>query len=142
MTRPPSTLRRWLSGWLRPVRIGSAGRAGEHLAEQHLRRRGYRILGRNVRVAGGELDLVAEAPDRLTIVVVEVKSSASTTASRWRPEARVGHDKQQQLRRLAQSMVKQRHLTDRPLRIDIIAVERVGDGPAVIRHHENAVTAG
>ncbi|MEQ9461041.1 MAG: YraN family protein [Phycisphaeraceae bacterium] len=142
MTRPPSTLRRWLSGWLRPVRIGSAGRAGERVAEQHLRRQGYRVLGRNVRVAGGELDLVVEAPDRRTIVIIEVKSSASTTASRWRPEARVGHDKQQQLRRLAQSLVKQRSLTDRPLRIDIIAVERPPVGEPVIRHHENAVTAG
>lgn len=52
-----------------------AGRQGEEAAARHLRRAGYRILGRNLRNRFGEVDLLAEAPDQRTIVVVEVKSS-------------------------------------------------------------------
>ena len=39
-----------------------------------LKRAGYRIVGRNVHVPMGEADLVCVAPDRRTVVVVEVKS--------------------------------------------------------------------
>ena len=50
------------------------GRRGERIAAARLRREGYRILARNVRNRFGEIDLVAEAPDRRTVVVVEVKA--------------------------------------------------------------------
>jgi putative endonuclease len=49
----------------------SKGRDGESLAERFLRARGYRIVGRNVRLPGGEIDLVCV--DGRTLVVVEVK---------------------------------------------------------------------
>ena len=36
------------------------GKDGESRAEQYLRRRGYRILQRNLKSSSGELDLIAE----------------------------------------------------------------------------------
>ncbi len=50
---------------------GPKGRAGEDRASSFLAARGYRILARNVRVPGGEIDAVCL--DGPTLVIVEVK---------------------------------------------------------------------
>ncbi len=49
-----------------------AGRRGEEQACRYLRRRGYRILARNIRLARGELDIIARRGE--LIVFVEVKA--------------------------------------------------------------------
>ena len=54
------------------------GDRGERLVERYLRRQGMTIVGRQVRVGGGELDLVAV--ERRTIVFVEVKTRRSDVA--------------------------------------------------------------
>jgi putative endonuclease len=46
------------------------GRNGEDLAVLHLAREGYVVVGRNVRTAGGELDVVAMDGDVLCFVEV------------------------------------------------------------------------
>ena len=51
------------------------GRLAESFAAMWLRMRGYRILGRNVRVAGREVDVVAKRGR--TLVVCEVKARRS-----------------------------------------------------------------
>ena len=51
------------------------GRAGEDAAAALLEAHGYRIVGRNVRLPGGEIDIIARDGD--TIVFVEVKARAS-----------------------------------------------------------------
>jgi putative endonuclease len=50
---------------------GAKGREGEDRAAAFLEANGYRILARNVRVPGGEIDAVCL--DGSTLVVVEVK---------------------------------------------------------------------
>ena len=47
------------------------GRLGEYRASRFLAARGYRVLARNVRVPGGEIDAVCL--DGPTLVIVEVK---------------------------------------------------------------------
>lgn len=49
----------------------SDGHAAEALAARHLERHGLRILARNFRCRGGEIDLVCE--DGRTLVFVEVR---------------------------------------------------------------------
>ena len=56
------------------------GRAGEDAAVALLEAQGYRIVGRNVRVPGGEFDVIARDGD--TIVFVEVKARASAAYGR------------------------------------------------------------
>jgi len=51
------------------------GRAGEDAAAALLEAQGYRIVGRNVRLPGGEIDIVAR--DGATVVFVEVKARAN-----------------------------------------------------------------
>jgi putative endonuclease len=53
------------------------GRIGEDRASSFLKASGFRVLARNVRVPGGEIDAVCL--DGPTLVIVEVKCRDSTT---------------------------------------------------------------
>jgi putative endonuclease len=55
----------------------SKGRQGEDAAVAFLLRAGYRIVGRNVRLPGGEIDIVAL--DGRTLVFLEVKRRDGTS---------------------------------------------------------------
>ena len=57
------------------ARLGR-GRRGERLAARRLRRLGYRVLARNVRIAGVEIDLLAEEGGLLVLVEVKTVGSA------------------------------------------------------------------
>jgi putative endonuclease len=56
-------------------RHGTLGRRGEDAAVRLLRARGYVVLGRNVRLPGGEIDVIGRDGD--VIAFVEVKTRAS-----------------------------------------------------------------
>ena len=129
-------VRNILSCWLRPL---NHARRGERLAAKHLKKQGYRILARNLRLRTGEIDILADAPNRRTVVVVEVKSSTPVAKSgNPRPEVHVNAAKERQLAALAMQVVKLYRLQDRPVRFDVIGVDMRSDGSVEIRHHENA----
>jgi putative endonuclease len=56
------------------------GRTAEGLVAARLQRAGWRIVGRNVRLPSGELDIVAL--DGSTLVFVEVKAGRAGAAYR------------------------------------------------------------
>ncbi|MEK9151760.1 MAG: YraN family protein [Patescibacteria group bacterium] len=107
------------------------GLLGERAAEHHLRKLGWRILGRRVRTRSGEIDLVAM--DGAEVVFVEVKSRRSDAFGS--PEESVTFRKRQKMRRAAHEYLRG---ADRPYRIDVIAVEINGDRCS-IRHYRSAV---
>lgn len=113
----------------------SVGARGERAAARQLKQSGYRLLARNLRSKLGEIDLLAEAPDGRTIVIVEVKSGAGGSADAIPPEVHVNNHKRRKLAMLAADLVRRRHWQDRPVRFDVIAVLLPERGPAVIRHH-------
>jgi putative endonuclease len=83
------------------------GRRAEDLVADRLEGAGWRIVGRNVRLPSGELDLVAL--DGGTLVFVEVK--AGRVGARLGPELpahAVGRRKQLKLRRLAREWIAAR----------------------------------
>ena len=116
------------------------GRAGERRAARCLKRRGYRVLGRNVRVNVGEADLVCEAPDERTIVIVEVKTRRADVAKTFAPETAVNPAKARKLIQVAQSLIKQNAWHDRPVRIDVVGVVWPERGRPDVRHLESCVT--
>ncbi len=122
----------------RPAGTQRLGRAGEKHAARHLRRSRYRILARNLRTRVGELDIVALAPDRTTLVFVEVKTKAFNPAAPP-PEAQITHKKQRKLIQLVEQFAAQRGWRDRPLRIDVIAIDWPEQGQPTLRHLENAI---
>jgi putative endonuclease len=119
------------------------GPRGERIAMKHLRAKGYRRLGANVRTGSGEIDLIALAPDKRTIVFVEVKAKrVSDDGARVSPppEASVHARKRAKLLLVAKQVARAKGWTDRPLRIDVVAVEAPDRGAPTVRHYENAVT--
>ena len=57
------------------------GREGEALAARHLQQHGLSILARNVRIGGGELDLVCQAGETVIFVEVRLRQSGSLVAA-------------------------------------------------------------
>lgn len=127
-----------------PRRRDPLGPAGERAAARYLRRRGYRVLARNLHTVAGEADLVCEAPDRRTIVLVEVKSRRRIEGQPQRsaemaPEASVTAAKRRKLTAIARTLARLNRWEDRPMRIDVVAVERRESRPRwSVRHIEDA----
>ena len=114
------------------------GAEGEAHAAAHLEARGYRLLGRNVRAGGVEIDLVAERGGIL--IFVEVK----TRLSRWHglPEESVDARKRSRLVRGAAAWLANARQRTNSVRFDVVCCERASDGSWVVRHLEGAFDAG
>ena len=103
------------------------GREGEKAAEKEARRLGMTVLERNLRAAGGEIDLVAL--DRDTLVFIEVKSRRSNAYGT--PEESVDFEKRRHVILAARSFLKRKRLLDRRRRYDIAAVKLDASGRAL-----------
>jgi len=103
--------RRW-------YRFRSLGARGERYAARYLRRQGMKIVGRQVRMDEGELDLVAV--EGRTVVFVEVKTRRSLAFGP--PKLAVHFRKQRQIVRAAEWFLAARRLTDVPCRFDVLGV--------------------
>lgn len=116
-----------------PPRVSWAGRRGENAAAVMLAKAGYRVLRRNYRAAGGEVDLIA-ARGR-TLAFVEVKTATATGFGP--PETRVTRAKQRQIVRVARAYLQRHPDPGMAPRFDVIAVCFVDETPR-IRHIEAA----
>ncbi len=93
------------------------GAAGEARAARVLARRGYRIVERNVRVGGVEVDIIAAR--QTTIVFVEVKTRRG--CRHGAPEEAVDARKQRRLVRAAAAWVRENPGRARRVRFDVVA---------------------
>ena len=125
----------------RDTHIHTLGKRGEAAAAKYLKKQKYKILHRNFHLPPGEIDILALAPDQTTLVLVEVKASASSYAYHTPPELHINYKKQQKLIALAASVLKNHRYQNRPIRIDIIAVIFEDNSPPIIRHHQSALQA-
>ncbi len=103
------------------------GQQGQKLAEKFLKKKGLRILARNINTGPAEIDLVAR--HRREVVFIEVRSRWSDSDAR--PEETVNRSKQQRLIRGAQAFLKSRRWEDRPVRFDVVAIDAFLDPPAI-----------
>ncbi|MBR4172284.1 MAG: YraN family protein [Kiritimatiellae bacterium] len=117
----------------------ATGQWGETLAADFLKKKGFRILGRNVRPNrhNDELDIVAKNKDYL--VFVEVK----TRSYEWQgiaPAAAVNQKKRHALNRAAAAYLKQLRYPKLIYRFDIIEVvgNRHSAEPPKLNHIEFA----
>ena len=110
------------------------GADGEAIAARFLRRSGFRILARNVRTRGGEIDIVAETGH--TLCFVEVR--ARTRDAFGTPSETVTQAKQKRLIRAASAYLQSiPRGNERFCRFDVVAV-----GPGgVVEHLVNAFQA-
>ena len=111
---------------------GMRGRAGEALAAAYLELIGCEIVGRNVRLAGVEIDLLARDVAAQVLVEVKVRGRSDFGGA----VMAVDHPKRRRLRRAARALEQSGASW---VRIDVIAVELTPEGAAV-RHYRNAIT--
>lgn len=114
------------------------GRAAEGVAARHLTREGWTLLGRNVRIGRGELDLIARRGTVLAFVEVKARRSGACGS----PEDAVDRRKRRQVARLAELWLAARPWALRgvgDVRFDVIAVDATVSPPEV-RHLQGAFT--
>ena len=93
------------------------GQKGERRAAAFLVARRYQILEQNLRIAGGEIDILAEDEDG-TLVVVEVKTRSSSEF--LNPQVNVDFKKIRTLKRLALAIASRNPAKN--VRVDVIEV--------------------
>lgn len=115
------------------------GAWGEEAASEYLRKKGYKVVGLNYRVRGGEIDIIAQNRKYLVFAEVKTRSSAAFAEAKEHVTLR----KQQRLILAAQFYLAQ-NPTDLQPRFDVIEVysSNILDGKVKINHLENAFCEG
>ena len=108
------------------------GRAGETLAIAYLELAGCRLLARNLKLGGVEVDAVVGDGSAQVVVEVKVRGRSDYGGA----AAAIDHAKRARLVRAARAL-EQRGATC--VRIDVVAVDVSPDG-VTVRHYRNAVT--
>jgi putative endonuclease len=112
------------------------GRRGEILAARHLEGLGLRVVDRNVRLPGGEIDLVVVDPagnEGGELVFVEVKTRIGD--AEMAPDVAVTAAKLARLEQLAAAYVARAGVPDQDWRVDVVAVVVARDGRIVQIDH-------
>lgn len=99
------------------------GNFGETLACEFLKKQGYKILERNFRIRGGEIDIIAK--DKDTLVFIEVKTRY--TKEYGDPLESITPWKIRFLIRCAKFYCLKTKQIDLPMRIDAVSVD-LSDG--------------
>ena len=107
---------------------GDRGARGEDAAARYLARRGWRLLARNWRGAGGELDLVVSR--RGLVAICEVKTRSSAAA---RDEPLTAAQRARILRAAAAFTASRPDLVGHAVRLDLLVV-RPGWPWSRVRH--------
>ncbi|MCR4428886.1 MAG: YraN family protein [Caldiserica bacterium] len=110
------------------------GPHGEKLAEKFLRRAGFRILERNFRRKGGEIDLVCVKNG--VIVFVEVKTRKSLASGH--PLESLTPFKKERLLRTGYQYLAEKQIFEKAFRFDLVAILLdTGGRVREIQHIEN-----
>ena len=112
------------------------GEIGEEVAANFLISHGYRIIERNYRCKGGEIDVIARAPEDKSLVFIEVK--ARRDLSYGVPQLAVTPFKQRQISKAALTWLTKNRQLDSNARFDVIAILLHSDGQQSIEHIKNA----
>lgn len=110
------------------------GARAEESARVELVRRGFEIVGQNVRIGKLELDVIAVRGDML--VVCEVRARA--TARFGSPAETIGAAKIARIKRATSEWLRSQSRYHRQIRFDVAAVIERSDGTLELDYFENA----
>lgn len=110
------------------------GERGEAVAEAYLKGKKYRVIERNFRCRGGEVDIIAR--DGQTLVFVEVK--ARQTLNYGPPQLAVTPFKQRQISKAALTWLAKNKMEDQPARFDVVAITLPDHDVPEIEHIRDA----
>lgn len=113
------------------------GKQGENIAARFLARKGYKIIGRNIKTFVGEVDIVARK--KPFIVFVEVKTRKNESFGP--PYLSITGKKKRKLVQCALCYLKMKNVLNMPWRIDVVSIELDEFSGFVkkIEHFENAI---
>ena len=117
-----------------PFSAADRGQKGEKLAASFLRKKGYSIRDKGWRWRRYELDIIAEKQNMVIFVEVKTRKSEKYGA----PETAVNSKKKKHIAQAARWYIKQKSLSRKLIRFDIISVIIDDDGQTEVRHLENA----
>jgi putative endonuclease len=112
------------------------GELGEEIAANFLIARGFRILERNFRCKGGEVDIIARDPGDKSLAFIEVKTRRGH--SYGVPQLAVTPFKQRQISKAALTWLGKNSLHDTNARFDVIAILLHTDSQHAVDHIRNA----
>ena len=99
------------------------------MAEQYLKRKGYKILCKNFRTPFGEIDIVAKNKEMIVFVEVKLRKTGKYGA----PEYAITYYKKMHIIKSAFFYLKKYNNFDKPYRFDVITISSSN-----IAHYENA----
>ncbi len=108
------------------------GKAGEEIALDFFKNKGYRIMEKNYKTVFGEIDIIAK--DKDTIVFIEVKTR--TDISFGYPFEAVNPKKRKKIKNVALSYMK-RFKKELPSRFDVLSIN-FEEGRNKIEHFKDA----
>jgi len=113
------------------------GTLGEEFAAKYLTKRGMKIIARNRRFRGGEIDLIAIDGEWLVFVEVRTRTSEAF----MRPEASIRSIKRQVVARTVRRLKRRYGTAGLTPRIDIVAIvwPDITKEPSEVRHHRGAI---
>lgn len=100
------------------MNLRRVGAAGERTAELYLIERGAKLLARNFRAAGGEVDLIMKMDGAVAFVEVKQRATDRYGTGVEAVDAR----KQQRICRAALVYMKQNKLMDAKVRFDVVEI--------------------
>lgn len=112
----------------------SEGAMYEELACSYLRKKGFRILDRNVYILRKEVDVVAM--DHGTVVFIEVKGRRSGKFGR--PAEAVDRRKKDHMIGIAGAYLEKKGMRDRACRFDVVSVMVTGREQTSVEHIRHA----
>ena len=112
-------------GWVKPtdnwkrMKRKNTGDLGEKLAQEFLKKKGYRIIETNYRCREGEMDIVARLKDHLVFIEVRTKRNLVFGT----PEESITAGKKINLERVAAHYLQDHTELSSSWQIDLVAVE-------------------
>ncbi len=120
------------------------GKRGERIAARYLKKKGYRVVGRNLHFGKNELDLVVKDKEILAFVEVKTRSyERAEDALQYRPALAVDHEKRVRTAEAAKAYLRA-HPTRLCPRLDVVEVcldRTKRNKPFKINHIEAAFAA-
>lgn len=110
------------------------GEQGEDQAVRHLRRAGYKILGRNVRLNRCEVDVIARKGDTTAFVEVKTRRRSDLVD----PIENVTAEKRRNIRRVAEGYIRRYGKSGDYYRFDVITIVWPEGGKPEVTWYEDA----
>ena len=111
----------------------TTGALGEDEAVRLLKMQGYKILERNYRIRGGEIDIIARDGEYICFVEVKLRKSNDYGT----PAEYITYKKREKLIKTATLYAQRKRLLDSPMRFDAVLINATNlDNKLKVNHSE------